>query len=114
MFQAAHAAMGIDGCGRWSRAERGFAMMDDMVFKAGGWLGLALVALIFAALAVDTTFAVHMINLAIICLIALWTRYSRAEYERVQRGSQIIPHEVGVYGTQCTRWGEYEPTTKRG
>src|SRR3546814_8172713 len=98
MFQAAHAAMGIDGCGRWSRAERGFAMMDDLVFKAGGWLGLALLALIFAALAVDTPFAVHMIIVAITCLIVLWTRISRADYAGMARGLLNIPQIGRAHG----------------
>src|SRR3546814_283517 len=105
MFQAAHAAMGIDGCGRWSRAERGFAMMDDLVFKAGGWLGLALLALIFAALAVDTPFAVHMIIVAITCLIVLWTRISRADYAGMARGLLKIPPDEGVYDDDPGRWG---------
>src|SRR3546814_7915047 len=81
----------------WSRAERGFAMMDDLVFKAGGWLGLALLALIFAALAVDTPFAVHMIIVAITCLIVLWTRISRADYAGMARGLLKIPPDEGVY-----------------
>src|SRR3546814_3071224 len=38
------------------RTERGFAIMDNVVFRAGGWLALALLALVFAALAVDTPF----------------------------------------------------------
>src|SRR3546814_6714473 len=41
------------------RTERGFAIMDNVVFRAGGWLALALMALVFAALAVDTRSEEH-------------------------------------------------------
>src|SRR3546814_2784666 len=80
-------------------------MMDDLVFKAGGWLGLALLALIFAALAVDTPFAVHMIIVAITCLIVLWTRISRADYAGMARGLLKIPPDEGVYDDDPVRWG---------
>jgi len=105
MFQAAGAAMGFDGRGRWSRAERGFAMMDDLVFKAGGWLGLALLALVFAALAVDTPFAVHMVIVAATCLIMLWSRVSRADYGAMARGLLKMPPDQGVYDDDPVRWG---------
>src|SRR3546814_2284630 len=102
MVRAAHAAMDIDGCGRWSRAERGFAMMDYLVFKAGGWLGLALLALIFAALAVDTPFAVHMIIVAITCLIVLWTRISRADYARSEEHTSELQSLLRIsYAVFC-------------
>jgi cytochrome c oxidase cbb3-type subunit 1 len=105
MFRAAGAAMGFDGRGRWSRAERGFAMMDDLVFKAGGWLGLALLALVFAALAVDTPFAVHMVIVAATCLIMLWSRVSRADYGAMARGLLKMPPDQGVYDDDPVRWG---------
>lgn len=105
MFRAAGAAMGFDGRGRWNRAERGFAMMDDLVFKAGGWLGLALLALVFAALAVDTPFAVHMVIVAATCLIILWSRVSRADYGAMARGLLKMPPDQGVYDDDPVRWG---------
>src|SRR3546814_19799677 len=42
------------------RTARGFAIMDPVVFRAGGWLALALRALVFAALPFDTPFALHL------------------------------------------------------
>ena len=105
MFRAALAVMGLDERGRWSRAEWGFAMMDDLVFEAGGWFGLALLALVFAALAVDTPFAVHMVIVAVTCLIILWTRMSRADYARMARGLLKMPPDQGVYDDDPVRWG---------
>ncbi len=86
-------------------AQRGFAMMDDLVFKAGGWLALALLALVFAALAVDTPFAVHMVIVAITCLILLWSRVSRADYGAMARGLLKMPPDEGVYDDDPVRWG---------
>ncbi len=80
-------------------------MMDDLVFKAGGWLALALLALVFAALAVDTPFAVHMVIVAITCLILLWNRVSRADYGAMARGLLRMPPDEGVYDDDPVRWG---------
>ena len=80
-------------------------MMDDLVFKAGGWLGLALLALVFAALAVDTPFAVHMVIVAVACLIVLWTRISRADYAGMARGLLRMPPDEGAYDDDPVRWG---------
>jgi len=79
--------------------------MDDLVLKAGGWLGLALVALVFAALAVDTPFAVHMIIIAITCMIALWFRVSRADYAGMARGLLKMPADQRTYDDDPVRWG---------
>jgi cytochrome c oxidase, cbb3-type, subunit I len=80
-------------------------MMDDLVFKAGGWLALALLALVFAALAVDTPFAVHMVIVSITCLILLWSRVSRADYGAMARGLLKMPPDEGVYDDDPVRWG---------
>jgi len=80
-------------------------MMDDLVFKAGGWLALALLALVFAALAVDTPFAVHMAIVSMTCLILLWNRVSRADYGAMARGLLKMPPDEGVYDDDPVRWG---------
>ena len=80
-------------------------MMDDLVFKAGGWMGLALLALVFAALAVDTPFAVHMVIVAVACLIVLWSRLSAADYGGMARGLLKMPPDEGVYDDDPVRWG---------
>ncbi|HEX2812175.1 MAG TPA: cytochrome-c oxidase, cbb3-type subunit I [Sphingopyxis sp.] len=79
--------------------------MDDLVFKAGGWMGLALLALVFAALAVDTPFAVHMVIVAVACLIVLWSRLSAADYGGIARGLLKMPPDEGVYDDDPVRWG---------
>ncbi|PQM27208.1 cytochrome-c oxidase, cbb3-type subunit I [Sphingopyxis lindanitolerans] len=79
--------------------------MDELVFKAGGWLGLGLLALVFAALAVDTPFAVHMVILAIVCLVMLWTCLSRADYAGMARGLLKMPPDEGAYDDDPVRWG---------
>ncbi|SKB95865.1 cytochrome c oxidase cbb3-type subunit 1 [Sphingopyxis flava] len=89
----------------YGAAERGFAMIDELVFKAGGWLALALLALVFAALAVDTPFAVHMVIVAITCLILLWSLVSRADYGAMARGLLKMPPDEGVYDDDPVRWG---------
>ncbi len=79
--------------------------MDGLVLKAGGWLGLALIALVMAALAVDAPFAVHMIIVAIACLIVLWVTVSRANYGAIARGILKMPADQGAYDDDPIRWG---------
>jgi cytochrome c oxidase cbb3-type subunit 1 len=105
LFKTAGAVMDDHERERGSDAEQGFATMDDLVLKAGGWLGLALVALVFAALAVDTPFAVHMIIIAITCMIALWFRVSRADYAGMARGLLKMPADQRTYDDDPVRWG---------
>ncbi|MGN7930236.1 cytochrome-c oxidase, cbb3-type subunit I [Sphingopyxis sp. 22461] len=79
--------------------------MDTLVAKAGGWLGLALLALVMAAVAVDAPFAVHMIIVALAALLMLWTTVSRADYEAIARGILKMPADPGVYDDDPVRWG---------
>ncbi|WP_374525019.1 cytochrome-c oxidase, cbb3-type subunit I [Sphingopyxis sp.] len=79
--------------------------MDGLVTKAGGWLGLALLALVMAAAAVDAPYAVHMIIVALACLIMLWATISRADYAKVARGILKMPPDEGVYDDDPVRWG---------
>lgn len=79
--------------------------MDSLVFKAGGWFGLALLALIAAALAVDTPFAVHMSIVAAACLAATWFTMSRADYGGMARGVLKMPADQGAYDDDPVRWG---------
>src|SRR3546814_12583646 len=80
-------------------------MVGDLGFKAAGWLGRALLALVFAALAVDTPFAVHMVIIAAACMIALWAGVSRADYAGMARGLLRMPQDQGVYDDDPVRWG---------
>ncbi len=79
--------------------------MDGLVMKAGGWLGLALFALVMAALAVDAPFAVHMMIVSIACMTVLWVTISRADYGAIARGILKMPADQGVYDDDPIRWG---------
>lgn len=88
-----------------SRAKTGASDMDTLVAKAGGWLGLALLALVMAAVAVDAPFAVHMVIVALAALLMLWATVLRADYEAIGRGLLKMPDDQGVYDDDPVRWG---------
>ena len=79
--------------------------MDGLVTRAGGWLGLALLALVAAALAVDAPFAVHMVIVALACLAMLWATVTRADYGAIARGMLKMPADDGAYDDDPVRWG---------
>lgn len=79
--------------------------MDGLVLKAGGWLGLALLALAMAVMAVDTPFAVHMTIMMIAALLALWFTMSRADYGAIAQGLFKAPADRGQYDDDPIRWG---------
>ena len=79
--------------------------MDGLVLKAGGWLGLALLALAMAVMAVDTPYAVHMTIMMIAALLALWFTMSRADYGAIARGILKSPADQGQYDDDPIRWG---------
>ncbi|KTE13736.1 cytochrome-c oxidase, cbb3-type subunit I [Sphingopyxis sp. H115] len=79
--------------------------MDGLVTRAGGWLGLTLLALVAAALAVDAPFAVHMVIVALACFAMLWATVTRADYGAIARGIFKIPADQGVYDDDPIRWG---------
>ncbi|MGL3823195.1 cytochrome-c oxidase, cbb3-type subunit I [Sphingopyxis sp. R3-92] len=79
--------------------------MDGLVFKAGGWLALTLLALVAAALAVDAPFAVHMVIVAVACLAALWFSLARADYGAVARGALQSSPDQRLYDDDPIRWG---------
>ncbi|WP_446653704.1 cytochrome-c oxidase, cbb3-type subunit I [Blastomonas sp.] len=79
--------------------------MDGLVLKAGGWLGLALLALAMAVMAVDTPYAVHMTIMMIAALLALWFTMSRADYGAIARGILKSPTDQGQYDDDPVRWG---------
>ena len=86
-------------------APSGDKHMDGLVIKAGGWLALALLALVMAALAVDAPFAVHMGIVAVAALAVLWTTVSGADYGAMARGLLKMPASEGVYDDDPVRWG---------
>ena len=79
--------------------------MDSLVMKAGGWLALAFLALVMAAVAVDAPFAVHMGIVAVTCFAMMWVTVSRADYAGMARGLLKMPGDEGVYDDDPVRWG---------
>jgi cytochrome c oxidase cbb3-type subunit 1 len=86
-------------------APSGDKHMDGLVIKAGGWLALALLALVMAALAVDAPFAVHMGIVAVAALAVLWATVSQADYGAMARGLLKMPASESVYDDDPVRWG---------
>jgi cytochrome c oxidase cbb3-type subunit 1 len=86
-------------------APNGDKHMDGLVIKAGGWLALALLALVMAALAVDAPFAVHMGIVVVAALTVLWTTVLRADYGAMARGVLKMPASEGIYDDDPIRWG---------
>ena len=84
---------------------RGHTHMDGLVLRAGSWLGLALLALAMAVLAVDWPFAVHMTIVMIACLLALWFTMAKADYAGFARGILKAPADMGAYDDDPIRWG---------
>jgi len=105
MFRRARASMAAENRAAKRRAKQGQGDMDGLVTKAGGWLGLTLLALVMAALAVDAPFAVHMIIVALACLAMLWATVTRADYGGLARGILKMPADQGVYDDDPIRWG---------
>ena len=86
-------------------APSGDKHMDGLVIKAGGWLALALLAMVMAALAVDAPFAVHMGIVAVAALAVLWATVSQADYGAIARGLLKMPANEGTYDDDPVRWG---------
>jgi cytochrome c oxidase cbb3-type subunit I len=104
MFQRSAAPMSDPKRGARA-APSGDKHMDGLVIKAGGWLALALLALVMAALAVDAPFAVHMGIVAVAALAVLWATVSQADYGAMARGLLKMPASEGVYDDDPVRWG---------
>ncbi|MBL8647976.1 MAG: cytochrome-c oxidase, cbb3-type subunit I [Sphingosinicella sp.] len=79
--------------------------MESLTFKAFGWLGAALVAIIAIALSADQGFAIHMAIVAAAALLALAATLSGADYASVARGILKTPVDTGRYDDDPIRWG---------
>ncbi len=80
-------------------------IMERLVFRAGGWLVLALLALIFMAQAVDSGFAIHMGIMMAAALIALYVTLTKTDYAAIGRGIIKAPADEGAYDDDPVRWG---------
>ena len=79
--------------------------MDTLVFKSGGWLLAALIALGGFAAAVDSGFAVHMAIIGIAALVMLAVTLSGADYGAIARGMLRAPPPSDRYDDDPIRWG---------
>ncbi len=79
--------------------------MERIVTRAGVWLALVLLAVMAAATAHDSGFAVHMIIVAIAALVGLWMAISTPDYAAVARGILRMPDDDSRYDDDPIRWG---------
>src|SRR3569832_911494 len=76
--------------------------MDTLVMKSGGWLLAAFVAILLAAGAADTGFAIQMSIVCAAALLACWATISRADYAALDRP---WPVDRSRYDDEPIRWG---------
>jgi len=96
------------GCSRIrpkSQQEPGRGIMENLVFKSGGWLLAALVAFFLAAGAFDSGFSAQMLIVCAAALAACWFTVRRADYAAIARGETKAPVDLGQYDDQPIRWG---------
>ena len=79
--------------------------MDTLVFKSGGWLLVALLALGAFAAAADTGFAVHMAIIGMAAMVMLAVTVSGADYGAIARGILKAPPPSDRYDDDPIRWG---------
>ncbi len=79
--------------------------MERIVARAGFWFVLVLLAVMAAAAAHDTGFAVHMIIVAIAALIGLWVAISKPDFGTILRGFMPAQTDQSRYDDDPIRWG---------
>lgn len=79
--------------------------MSILVFRAAIWFGLALLAIIATALAADSGFALHMVIIALACLLVAWHVMSSADYKAIAQGRDEPQADPSVYDDELVRKG---------
>ena len=79
--------------------------MEWVVARAGWWLAALFVAIIAAAAAADSGFAIHMSIVALAAFIGLWVTVSKTDYSAIARGILRTPADPGKYDDDPVRWG---------
>ena len=93
---------------RFSRAGTGDPRgrtLDTLVFKSGGWLLVALLALGGFAAAADTGFAIHMAIIGAAAMVMPAVTLSGADYGAIARGILRAPPPSDRYDDDPIRWG---------
>ncbi|MCW2350732.1 cytochrome c oxidase cbb3-type subunit 1 [Sphingobium sp. B1D7B] len=78
--------------------------MTGLTMKAGGWLLLAILAMLASALAVDSGFAIHMVIASLAALLAMMGTLRSADWGGMARGILRMPDQ-GHYDDDPVRWG---------
>jgi cytochrome c oxidase cbb3-type subunit 1 len=79
--------------------------MDILTFKVGGWMLVAVLAVLAAAAAADWGFAVHMIIVAAAALVTLWITIERTDYAAIARTAVSDGPDQSRYDDTPIRWG---------
>ena len=79
--------------------------MERIVARAGIWFAVVLLAVMAAATARDTGFAVHMFIVAVAALVGLWMAISTPDYGAIARGILRMPEDESRYDDDPVRWG---------
>jgi cytochrome c oxidase cbb3-type subunit 1 len=79
--------------------------MDSLVMKSGGWLLVALVAVMAMAASADFGFTVHLSIVAAAAFACLVATLKKADYGALAQGLKPAPVDQGRYDDEIVRWG---------
>ncbi len=79
--------------------------MDSLVMKCGGWLLVALVAVMAMAASADFGFTVHLGIVAAAAFACLLLTLKRADYGAIAQGLRLPPADQSRYDDEIVRWG---------
>jgi len=79
--------------------------METVVVRSGLWLAVIMLAVMAAAGAVDSGFAVHMAIIAAAAFVCLWVTVSRTDFAAIASGVIKAPADMGKYDDEPVRWG---------
>ena len=79
--------------------------MDELLFKVGGWLLLAILALFACALALDSGFSVHMAIASATALLIAWITMYKADFQVLSGFKPATMPDVTRYDDDLIRLG---------
>jgi cytochrome c oxidase cbb3-type subunit 1 len=79
--------------------------MDSLVIKTGGWLALAVLAMLAVAVSADFGFSVQMTIVALAALLAMAATMKRADAALAGGAAARAPADQGRYDDDPVRWG---------
>src|SRR5687768_5206575 len=79
--------------------------MDSLVMKSGGWLLVALVAVMAMAASADFGFTFHLGIIAVAAFACLVMTLKKADYGALAQGLRREPADQGRYDDEIVRWG---------